>query len=306
VAPTMGSNSAMIYGPSDFTKAGISVVLFAYQLFLTFRDRGKVSNTAIVRIRRASLFAWPPMIIYYVGAHEPLRLGWRTYIITNSLFTVILLDILLYLALVVSRAQYRITNRSKLIPSIRPKLIATGIIILSMSFVTAVVAVLATNRIAFNVIRHFGTAVTLSLGGSYFVYTLVRLRFAILKSRKSLQMVVKPNKSDLKASEVLCTGPPTQQEDEGMKIVKDPREIIERKILRKMLVLTISCTVIAPIVITSSVFTGIIQLQQGLTYSEDNDLENDNYMPVLDFTTWLAMIVNALYMYYAYFGHRRA
>mmetsp|Transcript_34655 Transcript_34655/g.48274 ORF Transcript_34655/g.48274 Transcript_34655/m.48274 type:complete len:92 (-) Transcript_34655:516-791(-) len=91
-----------------------------------------------------------------------------------------------------------------------------------------------------------------------------------------------------------------------MKIVKDPRETIERKVLRKMLILTISCSIIAPILIATSVFAGITQLEQGLTYSEDNDLENDNYMPVLDFVTWLALVANVLYMYYAYFGHRRS
>mmetsp|Transcript_20566 Transcript_20566/g.28909 ORF Transcript_20566/g.28909 Transcript_20566/m.28909 type:complete len:289 (-) Transcript_20566:259-1125(-) len=278
--------------------------------------------------------------------------------------------------------------------------------------VLAVVAVLTTNRVAFNSLRHFSIVVTALFAGCYLLYTATSLQKLILKSRVALNTADSVNskpktrysfKSTPKSKRNrhtlaefdLESGPPTYMEKEkenetkiskptseikemkgstihliksnidksgdqpkatraeserglwrhsrskansfskpgtpiksrrksrsetqkaapnsnqpstyptvnrdGAEFTKlDPREILEKKVLRKIRIIKLVTIIVVPVIV---IFVGIIgwsQLNDGGTYSADDNEENSEYSIGRDANNYVAMVVNCGCMYYVY------
>jgi len=78
------------------------------------------------------------------------------------------------------------------------------------------------------------------------------------------------------------------------------REDIEKRAMAKICRMIIITVIIAPVLTFLLVTLIVSQFFQGGSYSDDNDIENENYQPFNDANLYLIIGVNGAIMYYAY------
>jgi len=168
---------------SDSIKGFLSLLIFLYAISLI---QHPTKNVALTRIRYLTICLSGILVVFFLGAHEPLFFGWRFYLIGTAVIMILAMDTFLYITLVFSSALYTVTNRSSFSPSNGPTLILCGILLVSTVQITSVIGVLATNKFSWNSGRHLALALAMLIGGSYFIYSLHRLRGMIMKTRQNL------------------------------------------------------------------------------------------------------------------------
>mmetsp|Transcript_40112 Transcript_40112/g.64455 ORF Transcript_40112/g.64455 Transcript_40112/m.64455 type:complete len:383 (+) Transcript_40112:89-1237(+) len=168
---------------SDSIKGFLSLLIFLYAISLI---QHPTKNVALTRIRYLTICLSGILVVFFLGAHEPLFFGWRFYLIGTAVVMILAMDTFLYITLVFSSALYTVTNRSSFSPSNGPTLILCGILLVSTVQITSVIGVLATNKFSWNSGRHLALALAMLIGGSYFIYSLHRLRGMIMKTRQNL------------------------------------------------------------------------------------------------------------------------
>jgi len=144
------------------------------------------SKIVLKRIRYLTLALSGVLIVYFLGSHEPVFFGWQFYLLGIGLIMTLVMGTFLYLTLVISSALYQINNRKSLLPPKGQALIYCGIILATGIQIFSVTLVLITDKFSWNAYRHMALAFAILLGGSYFNYSLHRLRKIIFDSRQNL------------------------------------------------------------------------------------------------------------------------
>jgi len=350
--------------------------------------------------------------LFHKGAHSPARFGWQAYLILNSALVLTLAEMSLYMCKILSNAYFQSIGRSSDTPRFGPLIISLGMMLVFILTILAIVAVLATNRVAFNSLRHFSIVMTALFAGCYLLYAATSLQKLIFKSRVALNTadsmnskpktrysfkntpkskgnrhtagefdlesgpstylekeketkISKPS-SEMKSSMIhlIASAPSTKDKfgdqpkptkvelerglwrhshskansfskpgtpiktrrksrsetqkaahspnsnqpstyptvnGEGAEFTKlDPREVLERKVLRKIKIIKLITIIVVPAIV---IFVGAIgwsQLNDGGKYSADDNEENSEYSVSRDVNNYIAIMLNCGYMYYVY------
>eukprot|EP00466_Bigelowiella_natans_P011289 jgi/Bigna1/87268/estExt_fgenesh1_pg.C_180137 len=196
----MNRDYVLAWAISDSIKGFLSLLIFGYALWLI---QNPTKNVALMRIRYLTICLSGILVVFFLGVHEPLFFGWRFYLIGTAVVMILAMDTFLYLALVFSSALYTLLSNTE-----------TGILLVSTVQITSVIGVLVTDEFSWNAGRHLALALAMLIGGSYFIYSLHRLRGMIMKTRQNLVSIPIDNpKSGTSSKE-------TKVENSSLRMVK--------------------------------------------------------------------------------------
>ncbi|GAB5360931.1 hypothetical protein AAMO2058_000670400 [Amorphochlora amoebiformis] len=172
---------------SDSIKCLVALCLICWDIW-KFSQKQSIADS-LLRLRWGCLIVSIVYIPFILTSHEPLTVNWQLYNTFQTLITGSLLIMLLYVTLLVSNAQYRAAKLTSELPIFAPKIIFSGMILVTIIILVSWIGTLITNSFTWNSCRNFACSLTSAIGGGYYCVSLWRLR------NHALAMAVRPPSS---------------------------------------------------------------------------------------------------------------
>jgi len=153
---------------SDSIRAGVSFLSVVYGV--TCR---KTTNSDTRRIFAMSALNGLLLVAFYIGAHQPLFVGWRIYLTLSTLNNGLLASCIIYICLILMSGRAVMCSQKK--PPKYPTIVLLAI--LWIVYIIGYVGTMITDLNIYSSLRHLVTAIAAILSSSQLIWTLVQYRF---------------------------------------------------------------------------------------------------------------------------------
>jgi hypothetical protein len=162
------------YLVSDSIRAGISFLSVVFGMYR------KTSNSDTRRILAMAALNGLLLVAFYIGAHQPLFVGWRIYLTLSTLNNGLLATCIIYICLILMAGRAMMRNFQKKTPTYTPTYpTIVGLAILWMIFIIGYVGTMITDLNIYSSLRHLGSAIAALLSFSHLIWALLQYRFKV-------------------------------------------------------------------------------------------------------------------------------
>eukprot|EP00466_Bigelowiella_natans_P014783 jgi/Bigna1/66628/fgenesh1_pg.2_\ len=170
---------------SDAIKGFISLV----QLGCGARTWSITQNVHNARVSRLTVFISSLIVAMAIGEHSPFSYGAYASVSVEFGITLLLTNTAFYVSWVLANASQKashITSGGNFHKILMPVLFV-GIIIINICQVISYVGIMATDDMKWSLARITAAGLTITIGGGTWLFSAIRLRNALLKSRKEIR-----------------------------------------------------------------------------------------------------------------------
>eukprot|EP00472_Partenskyella_glossopodia_P011923 CAMPEP_0197541092 /NCGR_PEP_ID=MMETSP1318-20131121/66968_1 /TAXON_ID=552666 /ORGANISM="Partenskyella glossopodia, Strain RCC365" /LENGTH=451 /DNA_ID=CAMNT_0043100229 /DNA_START=66 /DNA_END=1421 /DNA_ORIENTATION=+ len=176
------------YLVSDSIRAGISFLSVVYGIMCR-----KTTNSDTRRIFAMSALNGLLLVAFYIGAHQPLFVGWRIYLTLSTLNNGLLASCIIYICLILMSGRAVMCSQKK--PPKYPTIVLLAI--LWIVNIIGYVGTMITDLNIYSSLRHLISAVATSVCSSQLTWTLVQYRSHMSKIMRSSKAQVQNVKQEL-------------------------------------------------------------------------------------------------------------
>ena len=164
--------TAYPYLVSDSIRAGISFLSVVYGGMCR-----KTSNSDTRRIFAMSALNGLLLVAFYIGAHQPLFVGWRIYLTLSTLNNGLLATCIIYICLILMAGRANMRKNFQKKPRTYPTIV--GLAIFWMIYVISYVGTMITDLNIYSSLRHLASAMSAFLSSSQLIWELLQYRFQV-------------------------------------------------------------------------------------------------------------------------------